>query len=86
MTAVGTFACPICGKDAPHTHSGAEVEQHRDLELWVERSWQDMRQMMDAAARGDWKPPLSCGCEDADGQSDLECPFCGDPTPSHREG
>jgi hypothetical protein len=25
----GTFACPICGKDAPHEHSSAEVAQHR---------------------------------------------------------
>lgn len=75
----GTFACPICGKDSPHQHSNAEVQQWRDTELWVERSWQDFRAMMDAALTGDFKPPLTCGCEDENGQPDPHCPFCGHP-------
>ncbi|WP_380778100.1 hypothetical protein [Sphingomonas sp. R86520] len=43
---VGTFACPICGKDTPHYHSPEEVSEHRENEAWVEASWQQIRPIL----------------------------------------
>jgi uncharacterized Zn finger protein (UPF0148 family) len=43
MGSLGTFACPICGKDSPHTHSAEEVERHREAEAWVEESLQKFK-------------------------------------------
>jgi hypothetical protein len=42
--ASGTFACPICEKDAPHQHSAEVVAFHRDNEKWSQelhvKAWQ----------------------------------------------
>lgn len=73
--------CPICGLDAPHQHSAAEVNEWRDTELWVERSLERFHEMNAAALRGDFKPPLDCGCENESGDRDPECPFCGHLSP-----
>lgn len=41
----GTSACYICGKDTPHYHSPAEVEQHWETEAWVEESLRRFREL-----------------------------------------
>lgn len=57
-TPKGTFACPICGKDTPHQHSGEVIAFHRDNEAYyrqqMEASWQaiEARIAQLAAANG----------------------------------
>jgi hypothetical protein len=61
--AKGTFACPICGEDAPHVHSGLEVVLHRDDEAswqrYREKEWEKVVARAAALeARYPWYTPL----------------------------
>jgi DNA repair exonuclease SbcCD ATPase subunit len=47
-TPTGTFACPICGKDAPHEHTGEAVARHRDLEAWKQRDMEKRWERIEA--------------------------------------
>ena len=33
MNLTGTYACPICGTDTPHEHSGLEIHRYREQEI-----------------------------------------------------
>jgi DNA repair exonuclease SbcCD ATPase subunit len=47
-TPTGTFACPICGKDAPHEHTGEAIARHRDLEAWKQRDMEKRWERIEA--------------------------------------
>lgn len=47
---LGTFACPICGKDTPHHHSSQELADHAETEAWVEESLQRFKELEIALA------------------------------------
>lgn len=45
--AEGTFACPICGQDTPHQHTGEQIARSRDLDRWLneqrEKRWEAIK-------------------------------------------
>lgn len=45
--AEGTFACPICGQDTPHQHTGEQIHRSRELDRWLnaqhEEEWEEIK-------------------------------------------
>lgn len=47
-TPKASFACPICGKETPHEHTGEAIAWHRDLEAWKQRDMEKRWERIEA--------------------------------------
>jgi DNA repair exonuclease SbcCD ATPase subunit len=47
-TPKASFACPICGKETPHEHTGEAIAWHRDMEAWKQRDMEKRWERIEA--------------------------------------
>lgn len=47
-TPKASFACPICGKETPHEHTGEAIAWYRDLEAWKQRDMEKRWERIEA--------------------------------------